>query len=68
MKVKGEGEQGKKFEFRVRVRERRMKESGVREVIEAVNAAKDEMPHITPDTVVECPGCGARFRVGKVLG
>ena len=28
----------------------------------------DEMPHITPDTVVECPGCGARFRVGKVLG
>ena len=55
MKVKGEGEQGKKFEFRVRVRERRMKESGVREVIEAVNAAKDEMPHITPDTVVECP-------------
>ena len=43
MKVKGEGEQGKKFEFRVRVRERRMKESGVREVIEAVNAAKDEI-------------------------
>ena len=27
----------------------------------------DEMPHITPDTVVECPGCGARFRVGKAL-
>ena len=30
--------------------------------------AANEMPHITPDTVVECPECGAQFRVGKVLG
>ena len=29
--------------------------------------AADEMPHVTPDTVVKCPECGATFRVGKAL-
>ena len=29
--------------------------------------AADEMPHVTPDTVVRCPECGATFRVGKAL-
>ena len=29
--------------------------------------AKDEMVHVSPDTVVECPKCGFQFRVGKTL-
>ena len=29
--------------------------------------AADEMPQVTPDTVVRCPECGATFRVGKAL-
>ena len=32
-----------------------------------LNAAKVAEPHVTPDTVVECPKCGHRFRVGKKL-
>ena len=27
----------------------------------------DEMTHVTTDTVVNCPECGATFRVGKAL-
>ena len=32
-----------------------------------LNDAKAAEPHVTPDTVVECPKCGHRFRVGKKL-
>src|SRR5574344_2873181 len=45
-----------------------------RETFEAIGAAicdaknaADEMPHVTPDTVVKCPECVATFRVGKAL-
>ena len=29
--------------------------------------AKDELIHITPDTIGECPTCGTQFRIGKIL-
>ena len=32
-----------------------------------MNEAKVAEPHVTPDTTVECPKCGHRFRVGKKL-
>ena len=32
-----------------------------------LNAAKVAEAHVTPDTTVECPRCGNRFRVGKRL-
>ena len=53
------------FDF---VREGRMKSAAdVMDMeLDRRNAA-DEMPHITPDTIVECPECGAKFRVGKNL-
>jgi len=29
---------------------------------------KAEFAHVTPETVVRCPQCGTKFKVGKVLG
>jgi len=31
------------------------------------NARKSEFRHVTPETIVQCPECGARFKVGKCL-
>ena len=30
-------------------------------------AAKDETPSVTPDSMVTCPKCGTRFRIGRRL-
>ena len=43
-----------------------VRKSGEMSVEEAKNL-NDEYVHVSPDTMVECPKCGHRFRVGKKL-
>ena len=58
---------GRKLAFTSKRGRRRIGEEEIgRRVARACGTAQ-ERPHVTPDTVVTCPKCGAEFRVGKTL-
>jgi len=43
------------------------RDTSLARVKELDRQARQEHPHVTPDTMVTCPKCGTEFRVGKVL-